>query len=199
MDVPPKEKVTAKASLSRQSLRRGSDAVEQDLRSPPLSAALRTCGGHRGRRACGRMWTVASRSHAGCVVGTGDEERSVQSFLPPRAPTLRDGVEGFEDIGEDEEDWRDAVGIEAFLEPPRFPSLEEFLAFFSGGGESESEFDLEGELRRFGTAALEIGSILERLPPNPPILRALDAFDADGLSSEDVESGCWLDRGRFRG
>jgi hypothetical protein len=138
---------------------------------PPRTPSLRE----------GVCWDVEVSASGKC--GPGGDECNVFPFLPP--PSLPDGVEVFEDAGGGDEDWRDAVAWEAFLEPPIVPSLENFFGFFSGVGESEADSEVVAELRRSRTGRCETGVFLERLPPRLPTLPSLVFPTSEESSEED--------------
>ena len=122
---------------------------------------------------------------------SGVDGRAVRSFFPPSAPSLRDGVEAFEDAGNGEVDLRDAVRCEAFFEPPRLPSLEDF-GFLSGSGESDSDSEVVAEavatavadFPRWSAEGCEFRGALARLALRLPTLEGLIFVSGDGESSE---------------
>ena len=125
-------------------------------------------------------------SFAGVRWGVADFGR------PPSMPSLRDGVEGFDDGGAGEEDFRGGAG-EAFFLPPRAPSLEAGLGlgFDDGAGDEESEADavaLEAFDVRRGCDVGSCSSVVDlRERPRLPILGGLCLTTGKREPSDEVD------------
>ena len=127
-------------------------------------------------------------SFAGVRWGVADFGR------PPSMPSLRDGVEGFDDGVAGEEDLRRGAGERFFL-PPRAPSLEAGLgldlAFDDGGGDEESEPDavaLEAFDLRWACGVGGCSSVVDlRERPRLPILGGLCLTSGTRESSDEVD------------